>query len=176
MKIKKYELTSEIVNVEKLIQMYDLKPHVEGGFAQLFYADNQIIKEDYLPDGFKGDRPLWNAIYYLLPKDSRCTFHKIKMDELWNFYLGGPLELFDISISGKIKKTILGNDISAGQQLAYVFPKNHWIGARPIQGFEFSFVSCVTCPGFTFAEWEKGDRQKLLDQYSHLQEIIIALT
>ena len=75
-----------------------------------------------------------------------------------------------------LKKIILGNDIAAGQQLAYVFPKNHWIGAKPMEGFEFSFVSCVTCPGFTFADWEGGDRQKLSDEYPHLKKTITMLT
>lgn len=167
---------SENTNIQEIIQIYDLKPHLEGGYAQLLHQDPQIIEEGCLPQGIKGSRPFWNAIYYLLPKGSRCIFHRIKMSELWNFYLGGPLELFDISTSGELKKIILGNDILAGQQLAYVFPKDHWIGAKPVQDFEFSFVSCVTCPGFTFADWEKGDHQKLSNKYPHLQEIISMLT
>lgn len=161
---------------QKVIEIFNLKPHVEGGFASPLYEDEYAIKEQCLPYGYKGDRPFWNAIYYLLPRDSKCIFHKIKMDELWNFYLGGPLELFDISPLGKFKKIILGHDLSAGHQLAHVFPKNHWIGAKPAQNVEFSFVSCVTCPGFTFADWEKGDRQVLVDRFPHLKNIIEMLT
>lgn len=162
--------------IKNLIHLYNLKPHVEGGFAQLLYEDECRIKSECLPNGFQGDRAIWNAIYYLLPKGSRSILHRIKMDELWNFYLGEPLELFDISPAGELKKVILGQDLSANQRFAYVFPKNHWIGALPQEHAEFSFVSCVTSPGFTFADWEKGDYQKLSEAFPHLQEVIKALT
>ncbi len=167
---------SRIVDIEELIKLYNLEAHPEGGFAQLLYQDPKIIEEQCLHEGMKGSRPIWNAIYYLLPRGSRCVFHRIKMSELWNIYLGGPLELFDISPSGELKKTILGHDVAIGHKLAYVFAKNHWIGAKPIRGFEYSFVSCVTCPGFTFEDWEKGNRIELLKMYPSLSELIISLT
>ena len=172
MRLKQYTDSNEI------IRKYSLKSHPEGGHAQLLYEDQQIIKEQYLPPGYQGDRSFWNGIYYLLSKDERSIFHRIRMSELWNFYLGCPLELYDISPEGQFKKVILGDDILQGHELAYVFPKGHWIGAMPLhnQSYDFSFVSCITSPGFTFSDWEKGDRGVLIDLYPHLQEAIIKLT
>ena len=54
-------------NHQDIIKKYDLKPHVEGGYAALMYEDSVLLKEDSLPEEYGGNRPAWNAIYYLLP-------------------------------------------------------------------------------------------------------------
>ncbi len=72
----------------------------------------------------------------LITSKSISLLHRIRMTELWNFYLGGPVELYDISPTGAIKKTILGNDISANHEVSYIVSPGHWIGARPFEGTE----------------------------------------
>jgi predicted cupin superfamily sugar epimerase len=161
---------------ETLVEHLNLKPHPEGGFAQTFYEDEGIIPMHALPQEFNGERPFWNAIYYLLPQGSKSILHKLRMNELWNFYLGGPLELYQLSPEGEFKKTILGNDIMKGQKLVHVFPKDHWIGAIPCKTSNFSLVSCVTAPGFTFDDWEKGEREVLLEKFPQLTPVIKLLT
>ncbi len=163
-------------NVKDIIQKYDLIPHPEGGYSRLLHQDPDVLDADCLPKGYNGSRPLWNGIYYLLPEGIVSILHRIRMSELWNFYMGGPLELFDISPSGALKTIILGQNLSSAQDLAYVFPKGHWIAAKPIEGSSFSFVSCITSPGFTFADWEKGNREELSRYYPHLKEVIVMLT
>ena len=98
------------------------------------------------------------------------------MTEMWNFYLGDSLELFDISPKGILQRTILGHNISKEEKLAYVFLKDHWIAAKPCKDSSFSLVSCVTSPGFTFSDWEKGDRQQMIKSYPSHKNIIIELT
>lgn len=161
-----------------MINRYDLKPHPEGGYSTLLFEDIKKISESSLPKGYQGDRSFWNAIYYLLPNGTQSMFHRIRMAELWNFCIGAPLELYDISPDGKLKKTLLGNELTKGQEPAYVFPEGHWIAAKPLtsQQDTFSFVSCITAPGFTFLDWERGEREKLLTLFPYLQEIIETLT
>ena len=165
-----------MTTTEDIIKHFNLKPHPEGGYANLLYEDPDILDESTLPPGYIGSRAVWNAIYYLLPKDSKCVFHRIRMSEMWNFYLGGPLELYDISPEGKLTKCILGHELEKGQQVAYIFPKGHWIGATPSMGSSFSFVSCVTAPGFKFSDWEVGSKTFLSQKHPHLINIINKLT
>ena len=98
------------------------------------------------------------------------------MNELWNFYLGDSLELYDISPNSELKIVTLGHDLLNGEISTYVFPKGHWIAAKPKESSLFSFVSCVTCPGFTFDDWEEGNRQELLQKYPHLKDTILMFT
>ena len=162
--------------IETLIHKYDLKPHPEGGFGQLLYEDPGVLDQVSLPNEYNGSRPYWNGIYFLLPEGTRSILHRLRMNELWNFYLGGPLQLFQISPDGEFTTITLGANITAGQEVAHVFPKGHWIGAKPMEGSGFSLVSCITAPGFTFDDWEKGQRELLLKQFPHLEKTILILT
>jgi len=161
---------------EEIIEHFNMDPHPEGGFSKLLFEDSEIIQEKCLPNNYQGSRPLWNAIYYLLPKGSKSIFHKLKMSEMWNFYLGGSLELYDLAPNGDLKKTILGNNIFHDEKLSYVFPKDHWIAAKPTKNSSFCLVSCITSPGFTFQDWEKGNREKMIKLYPSHKDTIIELT
>lgn len=162
--------------VEDIINHLKMNPHHEGGFFKLLYEDAETICKDCLPGNFEAARSLWNAIYYLLPRGSKSIFHRIRMTEMWNFYLGESLELYDLSPTGNLKKIILGKDIFNGEQLTYVVPKGHWMAAKPSKDSSYCLVSCVTCPGFTFSDWEKGDREEMIKLYPSFKEIIIELT
>jgi len=166
-------LSKEIADIIKHFQM---EPHPEGGFSKLLFEDPEMISQNCLPSNFRSSRPYWNAIYYLLPKGSVSVFHKLEMNEMWNHYLGGSLELFDLSSTGDLKKVILGKNIYNNEHLSYVIPKGHWIAAKPSKNSSFSLASCVTCPGFTFADWQKGEREHLIRLYPKLQDLIIEFT
>ena len=50
------------------------------------------------------------------------------------------------------------------------------MGALPAKGSDFSLVGCSTAPGFTFEDWEKGDRGNLLKQFPNAESVIKLLT
>jgi len=164
-------------DIEKIIELYNMKQHVEGGYSSLLFEDEDLIPGCVLPDEFEGkDRPYWNGIYYLLSEKDRSVFHRIKMTELWNFYLGDPLDIFQISPEGDFQQFTLGQNIFSSQKLTHVFPKGYWIGAKPTKGSTFSFVSCITSPGFYFDDWEKANRDNLLKICPQRSEIVKLLT
>jgi predicted cupin superfamily sugar epimerase len=39
-----------------------------------------------------------------------------------------------------------------------------------------SAVGCTVTPGFDFAEWEDGERSKLLVEFPHADDLILRLT
>ncbi len=162
--------------IEKLIKMYNMKTHLEGGYSSVLFEDAGLIPGGSLPNEFYGkDRPYWNGIYYLLTKKDFSSFHRIRTTELWSFYLGQPLEIFQISPEGAFQQIILGNDIFSVQKFTHIVPKGYWIGAKPARGSDFSFVSCVTAPGFHWDDWEKANRNDLLricPAQSHIIELL----
>lgn len=83
---------------KNLIATLGLSPHPEGGYFRATYRSSQLVKD--LPQEFSGPRAASTAIYYLLPAGARSAFHRIRSDEIWHFYKGGPLKIVEIDPDG----------------------------------------------------------------------------
>jgi len=158
---------------EILIKKLGLKKHPEGGFFKETYRSSEAISQQALPSRYKGARCFSTAIYFLLPQDSISRLHRIASDEVWHFYLGGPLELLQISPDGRMEKVILGQDISAGQRLQHVVPAGCWFGARPAIDSAYSFVGCTVAPGFDYSDFELANPEDLSRKYPDLKREIL---
>lgn len=159
-------------SVQTLIDHYSLESHPEGGYFKEIYRAKQTIPHSALGDGFNGDRSYSTGIFYLLPKGSKSKLHRIQSDEMWHFYLGGPLNIIEMADTGEVKETKLGQDITNGCVLNYVVPANAWFGAYPAEGTDYSFVGCTVAPGFDFNDFEMGQREILLAQFPKAKGII----
>src|SRR3989338_9673532 len=152
----------DLISMNELIELYQLQPHPEGGYYRETFRDEAVIEKSALPNRFTGDRNISTAIYFLIPEGKKSNLHRIKSDEVWHFYLGGPLILIQISPQGKIDKIILGQDIKNGQRVQHVVPAGFWFCAYPNPQTQFSFVGCTVAPGFDFSDFEMGKRNDLL--------------
>jgi len=152
------------ITADDLVKLYGMQPHPEGGY----------FKETYRAKGRIGDlhRDFSTAIYYLLPRGARSRLHRLKWDELFHFYLGGPLILVKISPDGRVEKVRLGHDVAAGCQLQHVIPAGTWFGAYPDDESDFCLIGCTVAPGFDFADFEVGDKSWLLAQFPQAKEFI----
>ncbi|MCB0417177.1 MAG: cupin domain-containing protein [Bdellovibrionales bacterium] len=148
-------------NREILIKHLNLKPHPEGGFYAETYRDKGTISKTALPDRFGGDRNYSTAILFLLSKGEFSRLHRIASDEVWHFYGGDPLVVFEISPSGELKETLLGQDVLSGQKLQHVVPAGAWFGAYPAAGSAYCLVGATVAPGFDFADFELAEAEKL---------------
>ena len=53
-----------------------------------------------------------------MPRGSVSRLHRIRSAEVWHFYLGAPVTVYEIDAStGAEKRTLLGADVAAGQRL-----------------------------------------------------------
>lgn len=163
-------------SAEQIIKAYELQPHPEGGLYKRSYQSEGQIQQQALPSRFGGTRFFSTAIYYLLPQGARSRLHRIASDEIWHFYLGGPLVVAEILPDGTVKKTILGQDIKLGQQVQYVVKAGSWFGAYPTEEAEYCFVGCTVSPGFDFADFEMADQSQLMTKFPNARELIQQLT
>lgn len=155
--------------IQDLIQKYNLEPHPEGGFFSETYRSEETS------DFAMGKRNLSTGIYFLIPEGKFSWWHRIQSDEMWHFYMGGPLEIWEIDLQGNYKKTILGSNFKSGESFQYLVPKGHWFGARPCKKSQFSFVGCTVAPGFDFQDFELADEKNFLEQYPNLINEILNL-
>lgn len=152
-----------------------LQPHPEGGFYRETYRATEKIPVDGLPARFFGPRNVSTAIFFLLRAQDRSLFHRIKSDELWHFHAGDTLNIYVLGDQGLIRHQ-LGSKLENGDSLQVVVPANHWFGASVEAGGNYTLSSCTVAPGFDFKDFEMADRNNLLNEFPHCQDIITGLT
>lgn len=179
-----------VIDSNFLIEKYQMLPHPEGGFyVETFRSDcevqllvsqggDNVHSEQPRKDVTISTRPASTAIYFLVVPGNISRLHRIKSDEIWHFYLGGPMTVIELleDGSGAFKATSLGSNITAGEVVQYVVKKDTWFGSFPNVGTEFSFVGCTVSPGFVFEDFELASRSKLLALYPAAVDIIVKLT
>lgn len=158
------------MDADYLINKLELVRHPEGGYFKETYRS-----ADFIINSEKKSRNLSTAIYFLLENTDKSHFHRIKSDELWFFHEGNPLEILYIE-NGILKRTILGNDLSAGHQAQAIIPANTWFGSRILNGKGYGLVSCTVSPGFDFQDFEMAKKVNLYAEFPDLQEIIEEMT
>lgn len=163
-------------NAISIIDHYGMHRHPEGGYYLETYRSTGSIPQQALPGGFSGDRAYATAILYLLEAGERSNLHRIRQDETWHFYLGGPLLLVAISPDGAFSEIRLGQDIANGEHLQYTVPAGYWFGATPMADTDYSLVGCTVAPGFDFADFEMGGRDRLTELFPNLVSTIRAFT
>jgi uncharacterized protein len=164
------------MTVQQYISQLGLQPHPEGGFYRETYRSAEEIPGEGLPGRFGGKRNFATAIYFLIEQHNFSALHKIKSDETWHFYAGNALEVIEIDEAGILKSTLVGNNLEAGELFQYTVKANTWFGSRVKTGGSFSLVGCTVAPGFDFADFEMGQRDKLVELFPAHQNIIRELT
>lgn len=152
------------------IEKLQLNAHVEGGAFKETYRSALKIAHKYLPPDFKGKRNVSTAIYFLLKEGQFSAMHKIASDELWHFYAGSPLYIYELNAVGELITHILGNDLEAGQSFQVLIPAGSWFGSRCQTPGAFSLAGCTVAPGFDFEDFELANKQFMKDNFpAHAQ-------
>ena len=130
-------------NIE-LIKQFNLSPHPEGAcFKEIVRSESFIRRED----GQK--RNFITGIYYLLDRDSKSAWHRVKnADEIWIYLKGDPLNLWYLDNENKLLiKSILDSN-----NPVEMTPSEYWQAAKSTG--EFTLVTCCVGPGFDFKDFQ----------------------
>ncbi len=152
------------------IEKLELLSHPEGGYFKEVYRSSENIKQDALPDRFSGSRAFSTSIYFLLGNNDFSAFHRIKSDELWHFYAGGPLDVYMIHPDGKGEIVTLGNNPDEGECFQFAVPAGSWFASKPKSDTEYALVGCTVAPGFDFEDFEMAKKEQLLQEYPQHKE------
>lgn len=104
------------------------------------------------------------------------SFHKLKADEIWHFYSGSPLILYEIKENGNLQKTFLSDDVNKDTQFTKDVKTGSWLAAEVMDKDSYSFVGCTVSPGFEFDDFELAERKNLIKLYPQHRNIIEKLT
>lgn len=164
------------MTAKEIVKKLGLLPHPEGGYYKETYRSEELVPGMALPERFTEDRSYSTAIYFLIEKDNFSALHRIKSDETWHFYYGDALEVIEIDHNGNLIKTLVGNNLNAGEVFQYTVKAGHWFGSRVKEGGEFSLAGCTVAPGFDFGDFEMGEKEKLISQFKQHKELIYTMT
>ena len=135
------------MTADEWISRLKLQPHPEGGFFRETFRSKISVQSPRA----NAKRAAVTDIYFLLRRDQFSRFHKVAHDEIWNFYDGDPLQLFDYDPETQHLSSCLLGPPPAGDSFKYVIPGGHWQAAEPTG--EFALVGCTVAPGFDFEDF-----------------------
>lgn len=90
----------------------------------------------------------YSVNYILIDNHPKLKLHKLAMDEQWFYHEGSALEIYIFDLErGCVSKKLLGRNVSKGEKLQTVVPKNTWFGAKVVNE-DFHLSSCSLAPAF----------------------------
>ena len=129
-----------------------------------------------LSPNHKGNRSASTSIYFLLEYGEFSAFHRIASDELWHFYDGNTLYIYEIKENGELIKHLLGRDLENCEALQILIPAGSWFASRVEVAGGFALCGCTVAPGFDFADFELADRVILQEQFPQHVQLIASLS
>lgn len=157
------------------IEKLSLHHHVEGGSFREVYRSPLTASLSSHPS-FKGERSFCTSIYFLLEKGQFSAFHKIASDEVWHFYSGDTLLIYEIEPDGRLLTHRLGNDPAKGASFQCMIRAGNWFGSVVEEGGDYALVGCTVSPGFDFADFELAKQDELIAVYPQHAHLIRRLT
>jgi predicted cupin superfamily sugar epimerase len=143
---------------QELIDRLGLIPHPERGYYVETYRAPLAV--DRLPHG--GPRAASTAIYFLVTRAQPTTYlHRLKSDELFHLYEGGPLDVLLLSDGGGGQVRRLGLDVAAGARPQLVIAAGTWFAVELAGEASHCLFGCTVAPGFDFADFELAEGPEL---------------
>ena len=158
------------------IEKLQLRPHIEGGYFSEIYRSALVLQQQQLSAAISGNRNASTAIYFLLEQGRFSAFHRIASDELWHFYAGDPLEVFELHNDGTLTIHQLGSDPEQGQHFHCIIQAGNWFASAPKAGSAYSLCGCTVAPGFHYEDFELAGRASLLHAFPQHAALITRLT
>lgn len=179
------------MNKTQVAKLLNLEPHIEGGYFRQTYKSNIECARFALPPVFKAAHyTASTAIYYLLGAEDISTMHAVSADEIWHFYAGSDssiyIDLVVVSPDGKnFERVKIGADLANGCIPQFVAPAGWWMGARiasttQTNGYcainnSWALAGTTVAPSFEYADFQKGDAQKIAAMCPELKSVILSL-
>lgn len=167
-------MTEDRARVGELIQRLGLVPHPERGYYAETYRAALRVTPRSTSDA---ERSASTAIYYLVTASQPTTFlHRLRSDEVFHLYEGGPLRILQLFADGSWSVAVLGRDVSAGERPQLVIPAGTWFGTMLVPGVSHCLVGCTVAPGFEFEDFELDDQHDLASRYPEVASQIRSMS
>jgi predicted cupin superfamily sugar epimerase len=109
----------------------------------------------------------------MVTEEQRATYlHRLRSDELFHLYEGGPLDVLLLPPEGEGEVVRLGRDLAAGERPQLVIPAGTWFGTELPPGVPFCLWGCTVAPGFEYQDFDLAEGPELAARYpAHAERI-----
>ncbi len=118
-------------DVDSLIKKLKMIKHPEGGHYVEIFKNKEV-----------------SQIYYLLKKNEKSHWHRLKKNEILHFYFGDNLEVYTSENGIDYDAFSLGSI----NNYIYVVKANTWFAMR--SSGSYSLIGCTVAPAFNFEDFE----------------------
>lgn len=151
---------------QELIAYFGMKPlPVEGT-----YFINTYISDAKTAEG--GPAGTAGLGLYLTSPRSASTAHVLTFDEVWHFYEGDPVALYEFHSDGTARTILLGRDIAAGQVMQHTIKAGVIQAGEVAPGGSWSLFACTMSPGFNASCFRGVNQSELHGRYPGYEEVI----
>ena len=145
-----------------IIEQLGLQPHPERGYYRETYRASLAVNSAE----HGAARAASTAIYFLITASEPVTYlHRLRSDEIFHLYEGGPLEILRLFPDGTWDVAQLGMNLEAGERPQIMMPAGTWFGTALAAGTSLCLVGCTVAPGFEFADFELAEGPELEVRY-----------
>ena len=123
---------------DEIIKILHMIPHPEGGHFKESYRDKNI-----------------SLIYYLLKKNEKSHWHRLKKNEILHFYDGAPLIVYLSKNGVAVQEIILDNNKDASSH--FVIKSGTWFSMKS-KG-NYSLIGCTVAPPFDYNDFELAPKE-----------------
>jgi predicted cupin superfamily sugar epimerase len=147
---------------QAIIDRLELAPHPERGYyVETYRAAARVSSAVH-----GGERAASTAIYFLITSDQPTTsLHRLKSDEVFHLYDGGPLDILRLCPDGSWDVARLGMHLESGERPQIVVAAGTWFGTELAAVASHCLVGCTVAPGFDFADFELAEGPELEERY-----------
>ena len=146
---------------DRIRQLLGLEPHPTCGFVAQTYRSRLSIPSSALPAPYEGSRPQATALYFLVMPETPVRLHRIRADQLYHHYLGGPLEVLMLHTDGTGEVAMVGGGLKEGMRPQLLIPGGTFHAARVKDGTPWALLGSTEWPGVEPADVEAGDADAL---------------
>lgn len=151
-----------------------LVPHPTCGFVAETYRSSLRIPAAALPPEYGGDRPFGSVLYFLVTPDATMAMHRIRNDQMYQHYLGDPLEVLLLYADGRGEVRVVGSDITTGMRPQLFIPGGTFHVSRLLAGGAYALLGTTEWPGVEPLDVEVGDLEALSRAYPAMRDQIHA--
>src|SRR5690242_14553675 len=152
------------MTAQELIRQLSLE-HATCGFVRETFRSGVQLSADVLPGGYVGEHSAGNVLYFLVTPEAPVGLHRIRSDQMYHHYQGGPLEVLLLYADGRSELKVVGQELAAGVRPQLFIPGGTFHTARVAEGAEYALLGTSVWVRAEPNDVEMGDAAQLMNSF-----------
>jgi uncharacterized protein len=160
------------LTTDRIIELLGLTKHPTCGYMGESFRSPLLVPASALPPEFGGGREFGGVLYFLVTPDSPVRLHRIRSDQVYHHYLGGPLEVLLLHPGGGHEVRAVGPDLESGMRPHLLVPGGAFHAARVPGQAGHALLATSVWARAEPQDVEMGDAERLFASHPEARELI----